>query len=256
MEHSPAVGEVFAVGVAFVLALLVVLVAGLLRSHAEILRVLDRLGAGLDPDASAPAQAPGGGPRPVGARAAVDVAGMSPLGDALKLAVVDTPHPTLLAFLTSGCSSCLRLWETLGRAPAGLPTGTRIVVVTQGSERESPARVLELAPADVPVVMSSEAWEAYAVPVAPFFVLVDGPSAAIVGEGSANTWEHVASLVARGVAESGALGERGRAPRTHRRRNGSAREADVDRALRDVGIEPGHPSLYRAPGGPGTSNPS
>ncbi len=247
-------GDVLGVGVAFVLVLLVVLVAGLLRSHAEILKVLDRLGVGLDPDPQPSSEIPG--PRPLGARVAVDVVGTSPLGDALKLAVVDTSHPTLLAFLTSGCSSCLRLWQTLAASPAGLPVGTRVVVVTQGSERESPARVLELAPADVPVVMSSEAWEAYSVPVAPFFVLVDGPSASIAGEGSANSWEHVASLVARGLAESGSSAAPRRAARAHRRRNGSAREGDVDRVLRDVGIEPGDPSLYGSPSGPGSSNPS
>ena len=47
---------------AAVIAVLALLVMGLLRSHAEILKRLHELGAGLD--ASAPTAAPAGGPRP------------------------------------------------------------------------------------------------------------------------------------------------------------------------------------------------
>ena len=37
----------------------------------------------------------------------------------------------------------------------------------------------------VPVVMSTEAWERYDVPYAPYFVYVSGPAGRVVGEGVA-----------------------------------------------------------------------
>ena len=39
-------------------------------------------------------------------------AGVTPTGDAVKLAL--TGSPTLLAFLSSGCTSCAGFWGTLG----------------------------------------------------------------------------------------------------------------------------------------------
>src|SRR5581483_10339427 len=96
---------------AVVLALVAVLVAGLLRSHAEILRSLHELGVDLDPAGTGVAHAaPRAGltvPEPrTEARAAVDVAGVTPTGDATSIAISGVGHPTLLAFLTSGCSTC------------------------------------------------------------------------------------------------------------------------------------------------------
>src|SRR5437764_1222734 len=90
------------------LVLLVVLVAALLRSHAEILR---RLG----PQDSAPRLPE----PPAGARtdaAAPELVGVTPGGDAVKLAF--DRDSTLLAFLSSGCTSCAGFWETLGGAGA------------------------------------------------------------------------------------------------------------------------------------------
>ena len=105
------------------LVLLVVLVAALLRSHAEILRRLGPQGAAGPEPAVAPA------PVPAHARTdieAPEIAGATPTGDAIKLSF--GPTPTLLAFLSSGCTSCASFWDTLGdgRLPAGLET----VIVT------------------------------------------------------------------------------------------------------------------------------
>ena len=49
--------------------------------------------------------------------------------------------------------------------------------------------------------MSSEAWEHYDVPYAPYFVYVSGPAGRVVGEGVAATWEEVRALVANAVAD-------------------------------------------------------
>ena len=83
------------VTLAVVVALLVVLVAGLLRSHAEILRTLHDAGLGHDPDAGADADgAPGAAPaaRPATPTSgpspeASDLAGVTPDGDAVAVGV-------------------------------------------------------------------------------------------------------------------------------------------------------------------------
>lgn len=207
------------------LALLVVLVAALLRSHAEILR---RLG----PDDGRPRDATQLVPPRSGARAedpAPELAGVTPAGDAVKLSFEGTgAAPTLLAFLTTGCTSCARFWEALGEQP--LPADLRAVIVTRGAEREQRSKLRSLAPSGVPVLMSSEAWEDYAVPGSPYFVLIrDG---AIGGEGVATTWQALTSLLGDAIEEEQ---EAARGDDRHRR---------IDDTLAGAGIGPDHPSLY------------
>jgi hypothetical protein len=194
------------------LVLLIVLVAALLRSHAELLR---RLG----PDDGAPRI-----PDPPAAvradTAAPELAGVTPTGDAVKLAFHGTP--TLLAFLSSGCTSCGEFWEKLGdRRPA---PDLRSVIVTRGADREQPGKLQRLAPEGVPVVMSSQAWADYAVPGTPYFALVEDGE--IRGEGVATTWSALASLLGDAIEDQRGLDER----------------------LATAGIGPEHPSLY--PGSP------
>ena len=207
------------------LVLLILLVAGLLRSHAEILRRLgpsDEGSSGSIPQPPPAAATRGGrGPAP-------ELAGLTPTGDAVKLAFRQG-SPTLLAFLTSGCSTCAGFWDTLSESR--LPAGVRTMIVTRSSDREQPARLRELAPQDVPVVMSSVAWEDYSVPGAPYFVLVDGE---VRGEGVATTWQALASLVTDAIEDERA------AP-------GIRRARAVDETLAAGGIGPDHPSLYPGP---------
>ncbi len=201
------------------LVLLSGLVLALLRSHAEILRRLEALGDG----AAVPKPA-----RRAGGTSAAPVAGTSPAGDALLLAFEPGGPESLLAFLSSGCASCRHLLETLPGAPRALPGIERLIVVTKGAEEEIPARFRDVAAAGL-VVMSSQAWERYSVPGSPYFVHVDGTTGTVVGEGSAPTWERVASLL--GDASDDARGGRD-AP--HR----------VDAELAEAGLEAGDPSLY------------
>ncbi len=227
------------VALAVAVGLLALLVAGLLRSHAEILRILHGLGVtedevlGRRPPAAAPAPV-----RLSGAQAA-DVTGTTPQGGAVRVGVVATDHPTLLAFLSSGCAGCGPFWD--GPGPTALPPGEpRLAVVTRGPEQESPPAVAALAPPGVTVVMSSEAFEDYAVPATPYFVLVDGPSGRVAGEGTATSWEQLAGLLGRASADAGHAAQA-------RRRHG-ARLRDTDAELAAAGIEPGDPTLY--PGRP------
>lgn len=252
-----------AVALGLVVALLGVLVVGLLRSHAEILRALHDLGvnpgAPAQPRRATSAASPvtraprtvEGVPEPRSASSelgdAVDISGEVPGGGAAHVAITGVPHSTLLAFLSTGCATCGEFWAALAddelRALAG--DGTRVVIVTQGTEHESEADVAELAPAGVTTVMSSAAWDDHDVPVSPYFLLVDGPSGRIVGEGAGTSWEQVVDLLGRAVADAGMAARRG----TTRREllGGGARAARADRELAEAGIEPGDPSLYPEP---------
>jgi hypothetical protein len=191
---------------AAVLALLSVLVAAILRSHAEILRSLHALGVNRDPDAASatPASAvgvtvrsPRGDSRPV-----ADIVGVTPSGDAAIIAVLGARHSTLLAFLTSGCSTCSEFWSAFEDPRLKVPGDARIVVVTKGEDGESPSRLRKFAPNGVPVIMSSDAWGAYDVPVAPYFVYIDGPTERVVGEGAASTWPHLAGMMDQALADA------------------------------------------------------
>jgi hypothetical protein len=215
--------------------LLVLLVGALLRSHAEILR---RLGPASEdalpvPPTGSRARAGGADRRTYasGSERAAPIAGVTPTGDAVALDFAGAATmPTLLAFLTTGCSACAGFWDALGERR--LP-GIQTVIVTHGDERERPRRLRELAPAGVPLVMSSRAFADYAVPGSPYFVLVDG---GVLGEGSASTWEALSSLVRDALEDE------------RDARGGHRRTERMDEVLAAAGIGPGHPSLY--PGRP------
>jgi hypothetical protein len=192
---------------------------------------------------------PRGEDAPLGA--AADLTGTLPEGGAVHVAVAGASHSTLLAFLSTGCGTCGTFWEQLAHhGDAELPGHqTRVVVVTNGPDAESPAAVAELAPPDFVTVMSSEAWDLYDVPVSPYFVLVDGPSSRIVGEGAGTSWPQILELLGRATADLTAT----RAPSAPRPRPSLARMRGQDRAdrvdaeLRAAGITPGHESLHPAP---------
>ncbi len=150
------------------LILLSLLVVGLLRSHAEVLRRFDGLQSGTmsngHPSTAHPAHpADLPGPRPE-VTPAHDISGQTLSGDAIQV----SPR--------TGANTKLR----------------------------------ELAPDQVPVVMSSAAWEAFGIPMSPYFVYVDGPSGQVWSEGSASSWDQVGSLLRDAVADYEIALERGR----------------------------------------------
>ena len=88
--------------------------------------------------------------------------------------------------------------------------------------------------------MSTSAWQDFAVPASPHFVLVDGATRRILGRGSAAGWEQISTLVADAEADSSLA----------QGRSSSDRAARAEQALAAAGIVAGHPSLYpsRSPG--------
>ena len=108
-------------------------------------------------------------------------------------------------------------------------------VVTRGENEESISALRRIAPPDISVVMSTQAWTDYEVPGSPYFVLVDGAAGRVEGEGTGATWPQVRNLIvqAGGDAADARFG-----------RSGAAREARIDRELLAHGIRPGDPLLY------------
>ena len=220
---------------AVVILLLVVLVAGLLKSHAEILRQLHQLGVSDDGDVSR--QVPtlrttGFEKTPVG-----EISGLDPSGSARSVSLEHGHGETLLAFLSTGCASCRVFWETLGD-DIEMPTpSTRPVIVTKGAAAESPGKVAELAPEGVTLIMSDEAWDTFRVPLTPYFMLVDG-AARVIGEGSASSWNHLISLLRQSESESDS---------DPTLLDTDARARFTDDRLGRSGIQPEDPTLYENP---------
>jgi hypothetical protein len=238
---------ILVVAEAVAILLLGVLVAGLLRSHADILRSLHGLETGSSSDDLSLGQvgaatravrfSPGTGPPAQGKRPAFDLVGTSPTGDAMQVGLLGAGHDTLLAFLSSGCESCGVLWAQFDQGPVAVPGGARLVIVTKGSDEESVPLVASLTPATVTTVMSSAAWADYQVPVYPYFIYVHGPSGQVIGEGAAASWSHITSLLRQALADAGLLDPALASPVGGRRHR-------VDDELAAAGIHPGHPSLY------------
>ena len=213
--------------------LLGVLVAGLLRSHAEILKALHDLGAGLELDRK------DGGPVPVtidgvrtprasGAPAPEALSGVTLDGESVALSLAGGTD-TLLAFLSSGCTTCQAFWDAFADEQVDVPGGARLLVVSKDLDEESGSALEKRASQHVPLVTSSQAWEDFAVPGSPYFVYVDG-TGRIVGEGSAATWPAVATLMGQAHDDSAFRGRAGR-------------DARDTQALAAAGIRPGDPSL-------------
>ena len=235
-----------------VIVILTVLVAGLLRSHAEILRALHQLGAGSGAVSAPCPSLPPVGPR-CASRPAPTVTPSSTCPAATPGAASSTwawaapVAPPCSPSCPAGARPAPRSGTSSGRVggPA-LPAGIdRLVIVTRSLDRESPGEIAARAPrpdSGITVVMSTEAWGRYKVPVTPYFILIDGAGDRIAGEGAAQGWPQLESLLHRALVDGdmdvpggpGGRGQRGRA----------------DAALQAAGIQPGHPSLQGRPHDP------
>ena len=243
---------------AIAVGVLALLVFGLLRTHAEILRALDRAGISLDVEETASSSTEVVPERTeVGASAdpssAHDLVGTVPAGGPTKIAVTGVAHFTLLAFLSPGCRTCKQFWDAFAAPDLELPGGnTRLVIVGQDPAHDSESAMAELVPPGVKAVLSSAAWEDYEVPGSPYFALVDGVDGRVVGAGSALRWEQLRDLLQQALDDAGLADQPGlQAPPAASRHSGRSRAQRADEALRSAGIDPGHPSLY-----PGRSDPS
>jgi hypothetical protein len=228
--------------IAVLLVVALVYIVALLRSHADILRRLasleERAEGGALAAPAQPAAVPVGGGE---VTAAGPISGTTLHGDSVSLSFGPGSPTTLIAFLTSGCTSCAPLWEGLHQARDLASLAARVTVVTHDSTRESPTRLERLAPSGTEVIMSSAAWADYGVPGSPHFVLTDG-AGGILGRGSALSWSQLQTMVADARADAHRAADTARTT--------SERVERSQNALASAGIGPGHPSLY-----PGASDP-
>ncbi|MGI8939881.1 MAG: hypothetical protein ACR2JF_17030 [Iamia sp.] len=244
------------VALGLVVAVLMLLVLGLLRSHADILRRLHQLDGGAEGTDG------GAGPRTVrrdefttfpevqappereGFTESRDLSGVGVGDDALTVRVTGVEHRTLVAFLSGTCLTCQRFWDAFQKpAKLGLPGDVRPVIVTKGPDQESAAKVADLAPSKVPVLMSNDAWLSYDVPGSPYFVLVDGRSGKVQGEGTGIDWNQVKGLLTQVTDDDSYAAELDQR-RVGKYRADDERERRVDDELLAAGITPGDPSLY------------
>lgn len=220
-----------------VIVLLAILVAGLLKSHAEILRQLDALGA--SEDGSVTVGSPQTRPTTTGFEKApaTTLTGVDLSGGVVAVSLEHGRGNTLIAFLSSGCLSCEAFWKEFQKGDFDLPTpDTRTIIVTRGPKSESPSKVRELAPPRLTLLMSDDAWDVFRVPMTPYFLLVDG-SGMVVGEGAASSWRHLLGLLRQSAADA--------ASPIHLDTEGRLQFSDSQ--LRDAGVQPGDPSLYQNP---------
>ncbi|MGH2895068.1 MAG: hypothetical protein ACRDPM_17630 [Solirubrobacteraceae bacterium] len=248
--------------IAVLLVIALVYIVALLRSHADILRRLAALEerAGSLPAALTPT--PGPEPEPAGPVGGGEVITARPIsgttlpGDSVTLSFGAGSPVTLLAFLTSGCTSCAPLWAGLHEARDLAPLAERVAVITHDAMRESPTRLERLAPPGTEVIMSSAAWADYAVPGSPHFVLTDGRGG-ILGRGSALSLSALQTMVADAQADVRRAADTAVTPADTARTTAGAewttagaarttaeRAQRSESALASAGIGPGHPSLY------------
>jgi hypothetical protein len=223
------------IGLAVIVALLGILVVGLLRSHADILRRLESVGAGLDGSHDHSSQITMTR-RDTGAVAERTVTGVTPDGEPVVVSLGAGTDPTLIAFLSTTCSTCTPFWE-------GLESSTmhfgghrhRVLVVTLGESEESPTRAQSMSKPGVDVVMSSSGWADFEVPGAPYFALIEPQTHRVIGEGSAMTFESLEEFLSDATNDQ----------KWDLQTSGQPSEEDrIDADLRRAGILPGDPRLY------------
>ena len=75
-------------------------------------------------------------------------------------------------------------------------------MVTKDAGLEDVDRIRQLASAELPVVLSSEAWDDYEVPGSPYVMVVSAAPGSVATEGSVATWDDLVRL-ARSVTAPG-----------------------------------------------------
>jgi len=230
-----------------ILAVLCVLVAGLLRGYASVLRRLHQLDGGVAPAAAPPFRTAAGIVEPAAGQRiegrdewaeAHDIEGVSLRGEIVSVRTVGVAQDTVLAFLSANCEGCTGFWQELAEgATWGTPQGSRLLVVTRSAEQESPSVLSQLCPPTVDLVMSSQAWSDYEVPGSPYVVITDGRTGRVKGEGSGSSFSQLGGLIRQSLEDS-------RHPAMRKPDADRRRERDIDRILLSAGIGPTDPRLY------------
>ena len=133
-----------------------------------------------------------GVPEPAGAsgRRAHDLVGVTPTGATRTVAVTSTDQRHAARLPHHRMRHLRRILVGVRRRRAAAtrhPSGGG----HQGSGDREPGRRRRPGAPHLLTISSTEAWDDYSVPVAPYFALVDGRRGVVVGEGAANSWDRV-----------------------------------------------------------------
>jgi hypothetical protein len=230
------------IGLALIVLLLGMLVVGLLRSHADVLKRLESLGAGLEESG----HEHGSGQITLTRRQDtsirdVRVTGVTPDGEPVVTSLSSGTDATLIAFLSTTCSSCTPFWEGLEASLMHFGGHRhRVVIVTLGEAEESPTRAQSMARPGADVIMSSTTWNEFGVPGAPYFVLLEPGTGSVLGEGSAMTYEALVEFLTDATNDQQWDVATGRSPVDE--------ESRIDAELRRAGIVADDSRLYHEKG--------
>ena len=229
------------IAMSVVVVILGLLVVGLLRSHAEILRRLESLGAGLDGRHDHDTGRITLSRKTSHLDRDVRVTGLTPQGEPVVTTLSAGSDPILVAFLSTTCSSCTSFWEGLESSTMYFGGNRhRVVIVTLGEAEESPTRAQTMAKAGADVIMSSTTWNEFGVPGAPYFVLIEPGTGSTLGEGSAMSYESLVEFLTDATNDQTWDLETFRSPLSE--------ETRIDSELRRAGLLPDDPRLYHEEG--------
>jgi hypothetical protein len=234
-----------------VVGLQMILLLGVLRSHADVIeRVKPQQGRVAEGGSATTALTMPDGvlapPESVAEHALATVRGQDLDLRPTEIGVAEgSGQYLLIAFLSTTCLTCLDIWRDVisgGAASASIDAGAggtaEVVLVLKGRELENLGKAQALAEeTPVPVLFGQEAWDALEVPGSPYFALIERSSTKVVGAGSAQSWSQIVSLASDGMLELSVEAQNGG---TGGYQGIIAREDDD---LRRAGIIPGHPSL-------------
>lgn len=223
---------------------LLVLCAGMLRSIGDLLERVGELERRPRPpgerELAAGVVAPPTGDGPVQTVSALEGVDADLAWFRRDLADFGTEY-VLLAFLSTTCLTCLDIWRDMieagddARAVVADDDRAAVVVVLRGREEENLGKARALAGRTVPpVVFAGALWEDLEIPGSPYFTLVRVSDRSVVGAGSAQAFDQLASLAHDAMLELALTGSD---------RSYAGLIASEDRELRAAGLLPGDPSL-------------
>jgi hypothetical protein len=179
------------------LAVLAALMALLLRANQHLARRVERLEFAAQRSRALAEKATGMSEPPLASESPASAQDNDLLGESLdgqSMSVELRGTTTLLAFLSSTCTTCIGFFRAFNEHAADelVPDG-QLVVVTKSGEHETRDRLRELASDRVTVLMSTESWEEFEVPLPPYFLLLSGGD--VLTEGPASGWEDLSRMV-------------------------------------------------------------
>lgn len=175
------------------LAVVVVILGGvtalLAQSHRVLLQRLDAAEADLARNARSTEPVRASGRRKVVGSVVPPIVGHTLDGQPMTRELSPNRR-TLIAYLSSSCHTCATFWKQF-RAESPVTDDLDVVIVTKDARIEQVDALVDLAPTDVDVVLSSAAWDTVGVPGSPWFVTVAAGTSVVDGAMTATSWRQL-----------------------------------------------------------------